>query len=164
MNKTVKHSSIALFLLVLVSVGYSLTVWPTLFDTKEVASVNTVQAEPVQITPEALLEETNELRTKNRLSPLASDPALDKSASSKCQEMQATNQWDHGEDPFKYHPFRKYLGENLAYEQTTSRQVVDEWEDSPTHKANIINPLHKRVGFAICDFRGYKLTVQHLSN
>ncbi len=42
-----------------------------------------------------------------------------------------------------------YAGENLARGFTTSVDAMNAWMKSPTHKANILSPLYKDVGFAV---------------
>lgn len=43
----------------------------------------------------------------------------------------------------------KYAGENLAAGFTTARSFVKGWMDSPTHRANLLNPRFREIGVAV---------------
>lgn len=42
-----------------------------------------------------------------------------------------------------------YVGENLARGQTTPEQVVNDWMNSPTHRANIMNPNFRYCSISV---------------
>lgn len=106
---------------------------------------------------EKLLEETNYRRKLLGLNPLAVSPELAFAAHAKAEDMFAKNYWAHyspsGTTPWdfilnaKYHYV--YAGENLAKDFQESGAVVDAWMASPTHRANILRPEYKDIGFAI---------------
>jgi uncharacterized protein YkwD len=115
----------------------------------------------VQITEYELWKDTNKLRTE----PLELDQALTQTAVAKCADMAAKDYWAHGDWESFVRPLnRQFYGENLAYGQWTSQQVVNEWKTSPGHYKNIINTEYHRVGYAVCAFRGSELVVQHFSD
>ena len=112
----------------------------------------------------------NKERTSRGVPALSLNPQLNKSASDKCAHMAKYDYWAHtapdGTEPWVF--FKKYLaraeatGENLAYGQDTHKKVIDGWMQSEGHKKNLLNSGFTNVGYAVCDFRGTKLTVQHL--
>ena len=71
--------------------------------------------------------------------------------------MFANNYWAHfgpnGESPWQYITAAGYsysmAGENLAQGFSYSKDVVDKWMASPTHRDNILKPEYQDVGYAI---------------
>lgn len=118
-----------------------------------------------------LWQDSNNERTKAGLSPLILSTQLDVSAQNKCMDMEQKNYWAHnapdGTEPWSFihqqTDFKK-AGENLEYGNSTSSAVTTDWMNSSGHKANILDPEFTSVGYAICDFRGTKLVVQHLAS
>ena len=49
---------------------------------------------------------------------------------------------------FRAEGFFGAWGENVAVGQSTPEQVVSEWMNSPTHRANILNPNYHQVGIS----------------
>ncbi len=109
------------------------------------------------ISADKLLSLTNEERAKENLPPLVLSSALSEAAHKKAQDMFAKNYWahfgPHGETPWNFildAGYRyEYAGENLAKNFLFSQGVVDAWMNSPTHKANIVQPNYTEIGFAI---------------
>ncbi len=100
----------------------------------------------------------NAERAKAGAAPLTLHKNLELSAMDKCNDMIAKNYWSHntpdGQKPWIF--FYKYtgkeytkLGENLAYGFRNSKDVVNGWMNSPTHKANMLYGF-KYVGYASC--------------
>ena len=91
------------------------------------------------------------------LQPLTENQKLDEAAQLKAQNMVQDNYFNHtsptGVTPwfwflqagYKY----KYAGENLAIGFYDSQEVYNAWLNSPTHKANIVNPNYTEVGTAV---------------
>ena len=125
------------------------------------------------ITGNRLVELMNQSRTENGLSPLAINNKLNESAYLKAQDILEKNYFAHtspqGVSPwywfkqanYGYH----YAGENLAIDFTDAETLYKAWLDSPSHRANILNPKYKEVGIVALtgDFNGRKTTiaVQH---
>lgn len=109
------------------------------------------------ITPVALLDLTNQERVAAGLAPLKLDARLNQSASLKAGNMFAENYWAHvspsGKQPWYWFAQAGYTytnaGENLAMDFDTSSGTVQGWMNSPGHRANILNPAYKDVGFAV---------------
>jgi uncharacterized protein YkwD len=109
------------------------------------------------ISPEKIIELTNQKRAELGLAPLVNNPSLNEVAQRKAADMFAFNYWAHvspsGRDPWSF--FKEvgykyiYAGENLARDFMDSASVVEAWMNSPTHKDNIVNPNYKEIGVAV---------------
>lgn len=110
-----------------------------------------------QISDLELLNLTNYERAQNGLAPLQLDEQLSVAAANKGQHMFDHDYWAHfapdGTTPWQFIRAAgydySYAGENLARGFTTSVDAMNAWMKSPTHRANILSPLYKDVGFAI---------------
>ena len=106
---------------------------------------------------EQLLSDTNAQRTALGLNPLTLNPQLSDAAAKKASDMFAKDYWAHnsptGTTPWNFISGAGYqyvlAGENLAKNFTTSQAVVDAWMASPTHRANIVKPSYRDIGFAV---------------
>lgn len=106
---------------------------------------------------EQLLADTNAQRATLGLPALTLNGELSQAAAAKAQDMFAKNYWAHngpaGETPWDFITGAGYhyvvAGENLAKNFTDSQGVVSAWMASPTHRANIVKPSYKDIGFAI---------------
>jgi hypothetical protein len=104
----------------------------------------------------ALVDETNQNRVANGLSPLTVDPLLQAAAQDKADDMVANNYFAHtsptGLTPWYW--FEKvgygftYAGENLAVNFSDSQDVTNAWMNSPEHRANILNGDFTNIGMA----------------
>lgn len=109
------------------------------------------------ITPERVIEVTNQKRAEQGLTPLAINSKLSEAAQRKAGDMFAFNYWAHsspsGRTPWQF--FQEvgykylYAGENLARDFMNSESVVDAWMNSPTHRDNVLNPNYKEIGLAV---------------
>lgn len=109
------------------------------------------------ITPEKVLEVTNQKRGENGLSPLTLNDKLNEAAQRKAGDMFAFNYWAHispsGRSPWSF--FQEvgykylYAGENLARDFMNSDSVVDAWMNSPSHRDNILNSNYKEIGLSV---------------
>ncbi|MBI5613867.1 hypothetical protein HY947_02995 [Candidatus Gottesmanbacteria bacterium] len=106
---------------------------------------------------QSLLDDTNIERGKIGLATVVLNEKLSVAAYKKAQDMFANNYWAHvspkGVTPWDFIVAQGYqytvAGENLAKNFTTSKNVVDAWMASPTHKANIVKSAYREVGFAV---------------
>lgn len=111
------------------------------------------------ITPEQVVELTNQKRAEQGLPPLTINDRLNEAAQRKAGDMFAFNYWAHtspsGRDPWAF--FREvgyrylYAGENLARDFMNSESVVEAWVNSPTHRDNILNASYQEIGLAVVD-------------
>ncbi len=109
------------------------------------------------ITPEQVIELTNQKRLESGLKPLTINGKLNEAAQRKAGDMFAFDYWSHnspsGRDPWSF--FREvgykyqYAGENLARDFMNSSSVVDAWMNSPTHRDNILNSHYQETGLAV---------------
>ena len=96
----------------------------------------------------------NQQRTQLTGTALIHDKELSKVAQAKAQDMAKNNYFNHISptygstsqllDTFNYR-WTAY-GENIAKGQPTPEEVVQDWMNSPTHKANIINQKFTHIG------------------
>ena len=101
-----------------------------------------------------VLNLVNQYRTQNGLSGLILSQKLDQAADKYANRMATGDFVDHY-DPNGSTPFTRMLaegyqyttgGENIAAGYTTPESVVQEWIDSPGHRANILKPNYRHIG------------------
>jgi hypothetical protein len=106
-----------------------------------------------------LIDLTNKNRVDAGLTTLKHSSLLDDSSLLKARDMVENNYFAH-ESPTgvtPWHWFEKagysfvYAGENLAVNYFDSESVDKAWLNSPTHKANIVNPKFKEIGISARD-------------
>jgi len=119
------------------------------------------------ITKSALENFVNQTRQSLGLQTLSNNAKLDQAAQLKAEDMVQDNYFNHtspsGITPwawflqagYKY----KYAGENLAIGFFDSQEVYSAWLNSPSHKANIVNPNYIEVGTAVLTGFGQGNTV-----
>ena len=103
-----------------------------------------------------LVDETNQSRMTQNLGKLASNPALERAAQMKADDMAAKSYFAHnapdGKTPWYWFDQAGYdyaaAGENLAVNFTDSKDVTQAWLASPTHRANIMNANYTEIGIA----------------
>ncbi len=113
------------------------------------------------ITKSSLEVFLNQTRQSLGLQPLVENEKLNQAAQLKAENMVQDNYFNHtspsGVSPwfwFKQAGYNyKYAGENLAIGFFESEEVYNAWLNSPSHKANIVNPKYTEVGTAI--LRGF---------
>ena len=111
------------------------------------------------ITIEKLYQLTNEERLKYNLPLLIQNDQLSRAAEEKAHDMISQNYWAHfsptGKTPWEFITNQGYkyefAGENLAKNFLFSKNVVDTWMSSPTHRQNILRADFTEVGFAKVD-------------
>lgn len=103
---------------------------------------------------EQVLDLTNQERAKNGLSPLQANAELNYTAEKYAKDMSDGHFFSHtgpdGSQPWDREKAAGYeaqvTGENIAVGQTTPQQVVQDWMNSPGHRANILRPQFKDLG------------------
>lgn len=86
-----------------------------------------------------MIDQTNAQRAKYGLPPLAIDQSLEKTARSHAVWMTNNRSLQHTS---------ANVGENIAMGQRTTGEAVNDWMNSPGHRANILNTSYKRTGVA----------------
>jgi len=119
------------------------------------------------ITKINLENSVNKTRQSLGLKPLAGNDKLNKAAMAKAQNM-VQNQYFSHTSPTGVSPWfwflqagynYKYAGENLAVGFYESEEVYEAWLNSPSHKANIVNPNYTEVGTAVLGGFGSNNTI-----
>lgn len=111
-----------------------------------------------------LLTYTNQRRAKAKLSNLKVNSRLTKAAQTKANDMANRNYWSHntpdGTPPWTFISNADYsyskAGENLACGFNLSKEVIDGWYASLSHRENLLHPDYTEVGFGITDADNYK--------
>jgi uncharacterized protein YkwD len=103
------------------------------------------------------------------LGELQSNLLLDQAAMLKAQDMLNFDYFSHnspeGKTPWYWIKLAGYnyqkAGENLAIGFVDGEEVMQAWEDSPSHLANLINPGYKEIGIGVArgDFQGQQITI-----
>ena len=107
-----------------------------------------------EILGSVIVQETNADRVASDLQPLALNDELSQAAQMKANDMATKSYFAHtspqGVTPWYWFDSAgyKYLyaGENLAINFSDSKDVVDAWMNSFTHRANIINAKYTETG------------------
>ncbi len=86
-----------------------------------------------------LVSYTNEQRVRNGLPALEVDKELMETSREQAEWMTRNNTLTHT---------RRSLAENIAMGQPHSSDAVQAWMNSSGHRANILNPGHRRIGVA----------------
>ena len=104
-----------------------------------------------------IIDVTNESRVSGHLQPLKANSQLDIAASEKLNDMAIKEYFAHtspqGVTPWFWIKKSQYsysvAGENLAIGFFTAKETVQAWLNSPSHRANILNPKYQDIGVAV---------------
>jgi len=156
-----KHRALFAYSLVLVAIKVLAVVLPIALPSYSLFSSS--------ITPQNVLELTNQSRKNLNLGELSLNTVLSEAAQAKAEDMLSSQYFAHtspsGVTPWEW--FKKfsynyeYAGENLAVHYTTAESVSDGWMASPTHRANIVHPKYTELGVGVVNgiFEGVNSTV-----
>ena len=107
---------------------------------------------------EELIELTNTERKNadKNLKPLKANPQLMEAARKHAANMAGQDKLDHKIDD-REPPDRtkaagyksKFVGENIAWNQKTPKQVMEEWMKSETHRENVLLKEYTEIGVAM---------------
>lgn len=116
-----------------------------------------------------LLKYTNNKRATAGKDKLVINPKLSQAAQRKAEHMFKNDYWAHvapdGTDPWSFIIGADYdylyAGENLAKNFSTSKDVVDAWYKSSSHRENLLSEKYTEVGFASVNgvLDGYETTL-----
>ena len=104
-----------------------------------------------------VLNLVNEERAKYNVAPLKWDDSLAALAESHCEDMIDRNFFAHN-TPDGQTPFDRMkaagisyssAGENIAAGQSSPKNVMDSWMNSPGHRNNILNPDFEYIGVGL---------------
>lgn len=116
-----------------------------------------------------LLKSTNNVRVEHGLSELTLNPKLSSAAELKASDMFEHDYWAHvsptGVEPWSFilntgYDY-SYAGENLAKNFNNSKDVVEAWFQSPSHRDNLLSTNYDEIGFAVKNgvLQGYETTL-----
>ncbi len=97
-----------------------------------------VEKEEFHSIEQRLFEETNKARVRNGLTPLEFDPKLQRTTRWHTIWMTNRRSMTHGSG----------VSENIAMGQPSAKAVLNVWMNSSGHRANILNPNHRRCGLS----------------
>jgi hypothetical protein len=111
------------------------------------------------ILPGVVVDETNTRRVEEALPALALNPILQIAAQRKAEDMASKGYFAHvapdGVEPWAWFKEAGYVythaGENLAVNFMDSKDVVDAWMRSPSHRANIENARYTEIGIGVAE-------------
>lgn len=111
------------------------------------------------ISPERIIDLTNNERAKLGLAAVKQNRLLSEAARQKAADMFAFNYWAHvspsGRTPWSFFSdvgYRyQYAGENLARDFRDPDSIVTAWMNSPSHRENVVNPKYQEIGVAVVD-------------
>lgn len=147
-------------LLTLVGLGIAMLQTPT----HPPQFVGSVKSYATNMSDGGLLDATNKARREAGMSPLNYNGALDQAAQAKAQDMKSKNYWSHispdGTQPWNFIEQANYsyhkAAENLAFGFGSSNETVTGWMNSPSHRANLLDPELHDVGFGIVNAPNYQ--------
>lgn len=116
-----------------------------------------------------LVELTNNERKQLGLNSLKENSQLNQAALLKAQDILNNNYFSHyspqGKSPWYWFGKANYnykaAGENLGIGFLDSSEVHQAWNNSPTHKANLLSPNYQEIGIAVLqgNFEGNETTI-----
>ncbi len=109
------------------------------------------------ITGSQVVDQTNAYRSSLGLGTLSSDSRLVAAATAKGNNMCAEQYWAHvsisGKTPWSFIKAAGYnfsvAGENLARDFSDTGSVMTAWENSSSHKENLVNPAYRDIGVSV---------------
>lgn len=137
--------------------AYLVTAILLVFVSKNVPAFSNVLGIATDISIPKLYSLVNEERGKLGLPALQINSQLSNAAENKAADMFKKDYWSHftpdGESPWDFIKQSGYqyefAGENLAKNFLYSKNVVDAWMNSPTHRENIAKKEYTEVGYAV---------------
>ncbi len=106
-----------------------------------------------------MLEQVNAARQAAGAPPLTSCSSLQRAAQQHAEHLAGTQSLDHvgpdGTLPWDRMQAQGFIwraaAENLAVGPASVQQTVLHWSDSPGHRANLLDPRMRQVGFGFAD-------------
>jgi uncharacterized protein YkwD len=120
-----------------------------------------VAAPDVEAAEQTVLQRTNQLRASAGAAALTRDAAIDAVAEAWATRMATTGDFRHNPDFFRQIPAGwRTAGENIAMNSYDPAALITQWESSPGHRANLLNPAFDRIGVAVVEHGGLYYGVQ----
>ena len=108
--------------------------------------------EVVTITPDSVIQLTNQERAARGLPPLRLNEKLARAAYAKAKDMFEKQYFAHQRwEEFIRRSEYRYCsaGENLGLNHTEAQELVRAWMDSPSHRANLLKGKYREIGVAV---------------
>lgn len=111
------------------------------------------------ISPQRVIELTNQKRAEAGVGSLTLNDSLSKAAKEKGLDMIQDNYWAHvapdGTEPWDFfkavgYSYR-FAGENLARDFTNPEDAIDAWMASPSHRENMLSEKYTEIGVAVVE-------------
>jgi uncharacterized protein YkwD len=137
---------------------------PTPPPTSTTNDAGTTVSESLSALEAAVLQETNNARAQNGLAPLSDDSTLDSVARAHSVDMQTKNYFNHNDLSGCSPSCRldkvgfawQAMGENIHMMSgfnlslaDAAKKIVNDWLNSPEHRANLLNTSYTKVGTGI---------------
>jgi hypothetical protein len=120
------------------------------------------------VLPAEVITLTNTQRIQNKVGTVTENTVLDAAATAKAQDMAAKGYFSHigpdGKEPWAWIQGAgydyQYAGENLAVRFVDSKDVVNAWMASPTHRANMVKASYTQIGVGVAQgmYQGQQAT------
>lgn len=111
------------------------------------------------ISPQEVIQITNQKRIEGGLNPLEEDSVLSQAALAKGTDMINKDYWAHiapdGTQPWSFfinHGYRyRFAGENLARDFSNASSAVEAWMASPSHRENMLSAKYREIGIGVVE-------------
>ncbi|WP_217616116.1 CAP domain-containing protein [Cellulomonas sp. GbtcB1] len=129
--------------------------------TTPVAAVVPLAAADVEAAEQAILDRTNALRASEGKPALVRNAQIDAVAAAWAEHMATTGQFQHNPDFFRQIPAGwRTAGENIAMNSYDPVALYTQWQNSPPHRANMVNPAFDQIGISVVEHGGLYYGVQ----
>lgn len=129
--------------------------------TTTAATVVPFAATDVDAAEQAILDRTNALRATEGRPALVRNAQIDAVTAAWAEHMATTGQLQHNPDFFRQIPAGwRTAGENIAMNSFDPVALATQWENSPPHRANLVNPAFNQIGIAVVEHGGLYYGVQ----
>jgi len=115
-----------------------------------------ITTDNLEINSAELISLTNQYRHAKGLNTLVTNPRLTQAAINKARDILSGQYFDHSSPQGKkfsdwikevnYQYF--YVGENLAIDFASDKELFQAWVNSPKHQENLISPQYQEIGIA----------------
>ena len=105
---------------------------------------------------QTLLDLHNKARKNKNLQELKIDEKLCEYAQKHAEYMNNKNRLVHSsmKDLMSLYSDSNMVAENIAWNQSTEKEVVDDWMRSSGHRSNILGKNYSKVGFGMSNDKG----------
>ncbi|GIG37817.1 CAP domain-containing protein [Cellulomonas pakistanensis] len=120
-----------------------------------------VAAPDVEAAERAILARTNALRASEGKPALVRNARIDAVAAAWAERMATTGQFQHNPSFSRQIPAGwRTAGENIAMNSYDPVALYTQWQNSPPHRANLVNPAFNQIGIGVVERGGLYYGVQ----